>query len=284
MLYFIMALGFSLMYVSVRQFIKSNEIPVSSINVLHVAPIILGSVFFMLGSQNTLRQFLGIAIIVLAISVLRSNRYFVSLMLILVSGVFHKWAPFFGIAGLFAVMLGETRSGSRAPREILPTRLERQEIWLICIGVITVVFVKVIVVFGIFNADIPLVGILKPYLVNAGEHVSLGRTTPITKVLFLIVVIGISELLLGRTKSSNSRNIRSVRRRIFLLLLPLAVYPEIFSKLLVMYWGVEVVFIVWAINSPIGRHRLAGAFIFLAYGFAPNAINVLIGPNWISTL
>ena len=144
---------------------------------------------------------------------------------------------------------------------------------------ISVVFIKIIVVLGIFNADIPLVGILKPYLVNAGEHVSLGRSPPIVKVLFLTAVIGISELLLGKTESSNKGNIRSMRRRIFILLLPLAVFPEIFSKLLMMYWGVELVFIVWAINSSIDRHRRAGAFVFLAYGFAPNAINVLIGPK-----
>lgn len=144
MLYLIAAFGFFLLYASVKLYSKGNDTDVSSINFLDVAPIILGSVFFVLGSQNVLRQFLGIAFIVLAMSMLRSNRYVSSVMLILVSGVFHSWAPFFGMIGLLIMMLGETRPGIRTAREIGPTRLEREEIWLICIGVITVVFFKII--------------------------------------------------------------------------------------------------------------------------------------------
>ena len=128
MLYFIMALGFILLYISVKLFSKKSENFVSPINVLYTAPIILGSIFFVLGSQNILRQFLGIALIMLAISVFRSNRYVAGLTLIIVSGVMHKWAPFVGIVWLLVIMLGETRSGTRDVREIHPTRLERQEI------------------------------------------------------------------------------------------------------------------------------------------------------------
>jgi len=40
-------------------------------------------------------------------------------------------------------------------------------------------------------------------------------------------------------------------------------------------------FIIWALSSNQLRSRLAGTAVFCAYGIAPNAINVIIGPNWL---
>ncbi len=77
---------------------------------------------------------------------------------------------------------------------------------------------------------------------------------------------------------------RPLRRRTIAFILPLIFYPEIFARVLALYWAVEVLFLVWAMNSDILRVRLGGATVFIAYGFAPNAINVLIGPNWIYSL
>jgi len=78
--------------------------------------------------------------------------------------------------------------------------------------------------------------------------------------------------------------VRSLRRTIFVFIMPLVVYPEIFSRVLILYWAVELVFVVWALSSSAIRSRLAAGVVFVAYGLAPNAINVLIGPNQLHSL
>ena len=84
---------------------------------------------------------------------------------------------------------------------------------------------------------------------------------------------------LGTKVEPAALEIRGRRARTFIL--PFAVYPELFSRLIIFYWAVEMLFLVWALNSDRTRVRFSGAAVFIAYGFAPNAINVLIGPNWL---
>ena len=55
--------------------------------------VILGSVFFCLGSQNVIRQFFSLTLVLLSASFFISRRFVFSLILLLLSGWFHKWAP-----------------------------------------------------------------------------------------------------------------------------------------------------------------------------------------------
>ncbi len=100
-------------------------------------------------------------------------------------------------------------------------------------------------------------------------------------MIFGLVLI--SECLIGRTKRNESvtNDIRSLRRRTIVLILPLIIYPEIFSRVMLLFWAIEIIFLVWAFKSDKTRVRLGGAVVFVAYGFAPNAVNVLVGPNWL---
>ena len=134
--------------------------------------------------------------------------------------------------------------------------------------------------------DIPLIDNLKSYVLRANEFNvvnSLGEINVLLKASMIFGLVLISESLIGKTKRNElvTNGIRSLRRRTILLILPLAVYPEIFSRVMVLYWAVEIVFLVWALNSEIARVRLGGIAVFVAYGFAPNTVNILVGPNWL---
>ena len=155
------------------------------------------------------------------------------------------------------------------------------EILSLMLGIATIAFIKAIAVLGIFTNDIHLIGDLKPYLVMSDQYESIERLSSFVKVGAILFVFAVSEFFLGRTSISDSGDIRSLRRMIFVFVIPLAVYPEIFSRTLILYWAVETVFIMWGLSSSNLRPRLAAAAVFVSYGFAPNAINVLIGPNWL---
>ena len=163
-------------------------------------------------------------------------------------------------------------------------RLSSGEMLSLALSITTVALIKGIAILGIFTADIPLIGDLKPYLIMADQYESMERLSSFVKAGALIVVFACSEILLGRRSISGSEDIRSLRRVIFVFVIPLAAYPEIFSRVLMFYWAIELIFVIWALSSNEVRARLAASVVFVAYGFAPNAINVLISPNWLQSL
>ena len=162
--------------------------------------------------------------------------------------------------------------------------LSSGEMLSLMLGITTIVLLKVFGILGIFTADIPLVGDLKHYLIMGDQYESAERLGSFLKSGAVFLVFACSELLLGRTAISDNEDIRSLRRVIFVFVIPLAIYPEIFSRMLIFYWAIETIFVVWGLSSSEVRPRMAAAVVFVAYGFAPNAINVLIGPSWIHSL
>ena len=63
--------------------------------VLYCVPLILGSIFFMLGSQNALRQFLGIVFVMIGIIMLLERRVFWFVIASVVAISFHQWSLVF---------------------------------------------------------------------------------------------------------------------------------------------------------------------------------------------
>ena len=251
---------------------------------------------------------------------LASRRYATGLVLVLLSTTFHKWAPILGLIGVTVMVLGRLNIRNCSKLQILRfpilwansllnlvkrgviekvllqcyamgrfvplpvkeiCRLSSGEMLSLALSITTVALIKGIAILGIFTADIPLIGDLKPYLIMADQYESMERLSSFVKAGALIVVFACSEILLGRRSISGSEDIRSLRRMIFIFVIPLVIFPEIFSRMLILYWAIELVFVVWALSSSEVRVRLAAVAVFVAYGFAPNAINVLIGPHWI---
>ena len=283
-IFLIMLLGFGALYVSARRLYLETSSAQDSLKLylIVVGPVILGSVFFFMGSQNSLRQFLGLSTVALALASYSSRRYIVCIVLVIVSSVFHRWAPILGLIGVSLAAAQSIEFQSNPRRDVKSYYLSTPEILSVILGISVAVCIKGIAVFGFFNVDgIPLINDFKLYVIESAQHESLERLNSLIKLSAISIVVVGSELLLGKTETSRNIDIRLLRRQMFCFIVPLVIYPEIFSRTLSLYWLIEALFLVWAISSSNFRIRLAGASVFLVYGLAPNAINILIGPGWL---
>ena len=87
----------------------------------------------------------------------------------------------------------------------------------------------------------------------------------------------ISEIIAGNRRVDQVTDIRQLRRTTFFLIAPIAVLPEIFSRIYFFFFALETIFIVWALTRDTIRIRLSGIVVFSLYAVAPNAINILVG-------
>ena len=282
--YLIGIIGFVLLYISARSMVYTNSVSEKTIDwsPLLTGSVVLGSVFFLVGSQNSLRQFLAITILILGISFLRSKRFYaISIVLILLSGAFHKWVPVVGIFIVVISLISKLDKTYMSNGNIRPFRINTSE-WLSCLlGIALVLLCKVVLIYGLVHWNVPLIADLKPYVISAEQFDSSERVYALIKAIAVLVVVVCSEILLGHTSATGYMDLRGLRRRAFALILPFVIYPEIFSRLLMVYWAIEVLFLVSSLSSRELRTRAGAALVFLSYGIAPNALNVLVGSQWI---
>ena len=163
--------------------------------------------------------------------------------------------------------------------ESLIKGMSKVGIGALAVGAMLVIVIK-LSVLGLTGIDWFWSEDLKNYAVgelqtDGGERISVG-----IKIVLLLIIVGVSETICGRRKVLGKLDIRCMRIMMLLFILPFGVYSEIFSRLLFFYFGVELVYLGWAFSSSEIRTRLAGAAVFISYGVAPNALNVLIGPNF----
>lgn len=246
--------------------------------------VVLGSVFYFVGSQNAIRQFLGLVIILLAVRAMVSRGYLASLILILVATMFHRWSLIFGFIAVGAVM-GLSLELRRWPgREIHPLRVTRVEVLSLFSGIAVFILIKGLSILGVFIVDFPLIEDLKAYVIYQEQYQTFERPSLWIKVIAIISLALVSEIVLGRTTISGEFDIRSLRRAILFFTTPLILFPEIYARILSVYWLTELIFVIWALSSNIRRQRIAGVVVFLAYGVAPNVINILLGPQFLRSL
>ena len=282
--YLIMCIGIVVLYSSAKMMF-SKDLQVNNAywsSIIFAIPIILGSIFFLIGSQNSLRQFLAISIVLLAVSVLQTRRYLVSAVLILLSAAFHRFAPFIGIIAVFLVILGNLPGIRDGQSKLSAVSITRADGLALVAGLVIVFVCKAILVFDfIYLLDMPLISELRTYIF--GEFDSIERLSLPIKLIVIIALFFLSELLIGTTDGSGFVNIRCLRRRVLVFSLPFAIFPEIFSRMLILYWAVEVLFLIWAFSSSHVRIRAAAVLIFVCYGVAPNGLNILVGSDLVST-
>ena len=251
---------------------------------LLVSILILGSIFFLLGSQNTLRQFLGMSIAINGIVLAMSRRYVLGGLVCLLSVVVHQWMPLLGAIGIVLAVATDIEQSSTESDVVLPLRATRIDVSVFLLGCIAMVAIKAIGIFGLFTMELPMVVDFKHYLIDQNQYESLERISGIKKAGLLALLVLASEMILGATRITTFNKARSLRRKVLLFILPLAMYPEIFSRVLIIYWVSELIFLIGALSTHETRIRMSGAFVFCAYGIAPNAINIIIGPAWLFAL
>ena len=258
--------------------------------ILYCLPIVMGSVFFMIGSQNAVRQFLGMSVILLALSLFSKRQYLIALIAIVLATSLHHWSIVFGIFCLVATIGIRFVATSNQHSSSIGAFLKHMTLGL-TIGACAVVGIKLIIsgslnhidMFQYISANTSYFGELKQYgLMNMSELLS--RSGAEKKLILVGILFLVSELILGRTRSINDFDTRSFRVVTYSFLIPLSIYPELMSRVLLFYFGVEILFICWAVMREERRARLAGWIVLMGHGFALNSINVLIGPEWLYSL
>jgi hypothetical protein len=264
--------------------------------VLYWVPLILGSMFFMLGSQNALRQFLGIVFVMIGIIMLLERRVFWFVIASAVAISFHQWSLVF-VGIMFGLITGKSVCAKIFQQDSIGWNLATYGIAGVTLGCVGVVAVKAVVggVLETINAGpvAPLIANLMhtaPIYSEVKQYVGmdsselLSRMSGINKIALLGGLIVLSEIVLGRASLPTRWDIRGYRIGIYAFLAPFALYPEILSRLVLFYLLVEALFICMAVLSNERRARIAGSLIFFAYGVAPNGITILLGREWLTKL
>jgi hypothetical protein len=230
------------------------------------APIILGSLFFFVGSQNAIRQFLMLSLCMLAFSYLSKRRYVFAVIIFAGSISMHQWGWVF--VGLSLVLLLIQKVIPVKSSGIPPLHLLRTD-WLgLIIGTLMVIMIKVLGDIGFYQFG---------YIISQADWQEQFRISSGAKAFALFFVLIVSEVIAGASRVDQVIDIRQMRRTAFFIIVPLAVFPEIFARTYFFFFAIEVIYIVWALTSNTMRIRLSGALVFSVYAIAPNALNVLVG-------
>ena len=238
--------------------------------------LMLGSVFFFVGSQNSIRQFLGTVLSILAMAAFLR----VGLLRTLLGGLalfgafmFHPWAPAFALLGVVFIL---ARHMSETMTRIEATRLVFNE-YLVAflLGIMGVIAIKVGTKLGL------------PYFTtyfNIDSSAEVYRTSALTKLGILASILAVTDLVAGRSNSEWRYHPASFRRCFLFFLAPLVIYPEIFSRISMFYFAAEMLYLVWAFGHQLTRVRASGVLVFCAYGLALNCLNILLDRGWVETL
>ncbi len=234
---------------------------------------ILGSVFFFVGSQNAIRQFVGTCSSVLVFAAVVQKKYRLASVSFILSFLFHPWSSVFAITSLLfwkARQLSEIFRSSKIRKIAI-----NEYVLAIILGVASVVVIKIGIKLG-------LPYFTTYYHIDTSEE--LFRTAAPIKLALVGAVLLFTEIIAGRSKREKYLDPRFLRLCFFIFLIPLVIYPEIFSRLLVFYFAAELIFLVWALLHTTKRVQLSGCVVFLSYAVALNALNILLDKDWLEII
>ena len=240
-----------------------------SIQIIEWLPFVLGSVFFFVGSQNSIRQFLMLSALLVLIAALSNKRYITAIIFGIITATFHQ----FGFLFIVVVLL-ITFSRQIFSKKFIESRTAQYVALILSgllIGVAGVFCIKVAFFFGIQE--------IMQYALHADSDY-LFRTSAGIKWIAIAGLLLTSELILGRCEGVHLSRYREWRLAAMAFATPLVIYPEIFSRILFFYFAVEMIFVIFAVHSRSVRACLSGVAVFAAYIVAPNALNMLVGPGW----
>jgi len=230
---------------------------------------VLGSLFFFVGSQNALRQFLGSCFGILALATFVRSKHGVASASILLSFLFHPWSP---VLAVFSVLFVKARQICHAATVTKKWKNLINEYSLAAVlSVICIISIKLGIKLGIpyfttyFNID------------TSGE---IFRTAATVKLALVVMVLVSTDILAGKVEKERLFDPGSLRRCFLILFAPLVIYPEIFSRLLMFYFAVEMIYLIWAVRHSKRRVQLSGCVTFLAYAVALNVLNILMDKGW----
>lgn len=256
--------------IAVRSFrTQKLSIPLHFVRCSYAIPIIIGSAFFFVGSQNSLRQFIGTVLAILAASAVLKNKKIFGMLTLLVSASIHYWGALFAL-----LFLGFLWFNKMPWITLNKTSINRNQVgYLLAFltGILAVLIIKlgVLLEYSDFKAYFHL-----------DSSAEVQRSTAGFKIVVFTGLLLITDLIAGKTIPDWRFNPVYIRRAFLLFIAPLVVYEEIFSRISFFYLASEMLYVLWAIGNTNRRARLSGAIVFCAYGIAPNALNVLLDKGW----
>lgn len=234
--------------------------------------VALGSIFFFMGSQNTIRQLIAICIATIGFSIAVRTRKHYLLAIAFVSLFYHFWTVIYcGFLIVTYLLLTVMVDNSYRLGRLEVTKAE---ILALVGSSLAAILLKILIVTDVVHS-VPWLDVAKYYLLQEDVLSRPERFVSILKISALIGVFLISESLAGKATLVDGVNIRNIRRVMFFLLLPFMLYPELLSRLIYYYLCAELFFLLWTLTNSNMRLRLAGAVVYLSYGFAPNAVSIL---------
>jgi hypothetical protein len=240
-----------------------------SIQIIEWLPFVLGSVFFFVGSQNSIRQFLMLSALLVFISALSNKRYLTAIIFGVIALLFHQFGSFF--IGLVLIIAFSQQIFSKKFIEKRIAQYVAPILSGLLIGLAGVFCIKVAFAFNIQE--------VMQYALQPDSAYSF-RTSAGIKWIAIAALLTMSELILGRCDLVHLGRYRDWRLAAFAFVTPLVIFPEIFSRMLFFYYAVEMIFVIFAVHSRSVRVCLSGIAVFAAYIVAPNALNMLVGPGW----
>ncbi len=253
---------------------------------LYWVPLTLGSIFFFVGSQNALRQFLALVFLTLALSLWFNKRFIGMMIMAVIASLFHQWAIGFVLVVIILISMHSMISAyliDSHSRILIVGNL----LGGVLVGCIGVFLIKVIVggtvdsVISYVVHNVPSFSEIKQYIMMDFSNLE-SRTGSWVKLGVVGCTIIVSELILGRSALPASWDVRSIRVGFFGLMIPFGIYPEVLSRLMLCYFALELLLICVSVLARERRVRLAGAVLFVGYSVAPNGLNILLGPEWLT--
>jgi len=236
---------------------------------LQVVPLSLGSVFFFVGSQNSVRQFLMLACCLVFLSALRKRKYLWSLLSGLAAATFHQ----FGLVFLVLITILMTPGLISLAQTVHWKRfyIFSSVLLGLMIGLLLALGLKMSVWFHIQEISQFI------FLDDANDTF---RTSAVIKLGAVAFILLLSEICAGSFDSRTQYDLRYLRVAAFFSLIPLVIFPEVFSRVLFLYFAIEMLYVLHAVSRNNIRYVISGLVVFSSYGLAPNALNVLVGKGW----
>jgi EpsG family len=219
--------------------------------------LVFGSLFFILASQNILRQGLSVCLAMLAYVVLLKNnkRFLTSSCLVFISLTIHIWTII-----LLLLMALEFLLNSFGKNSL-------KQLYCFSFGLL-LGLVSLFIVGKLGASEIYL---------DANFSWEGNRTSSMAKLAIYAAIFFTTHYLVGNLFNLEGflKRIYSMRILIFSFSLPLAIYGEVFSRIQVFFYAFEALILIWLYFLNKSRAKFALIFIAIAYAFAPNALNIL---------
>lgn len=219
-------------------------------------PFILASLFYILASQNAIRQGVSLSIYLVAVLYFMKHKSWTAYILIsIVSLSMHRSAPIFISASTVFMLLYARMEEHYAAR---------LRFLLIGAGV----------VFGLLLTF--LLYRYSPVYSDANYDWGSERTSSGLKLIAILISFFISSALIRvQNLGYICRFLLEMRIGWLAILVPLSMAGEAFARVAYFYYLIEAILLIGLSSDRSYRNKLACCFLIASYGLAPNAINIL---------